>query len=168
MKQLEEWEVGLVRVLSQPLPLTPHPFAEIAERAGISEERVLERLRAWSADGTIRRLGARVNHRSLGYAANGMSVWDVPTEEVEEAAGYMTRQSEVSHCYLRPRHPSWPHNLYAMIHGETEEEVHAVAARIARHTGLDSYRVLFSSRELKKSVPRYFAEEESATGDVQA
>jgi DNA-binding Lrp family transcriptional regulator len=165
MKPFEAWEVRLVRLLSQPLPLTPRPFAAMAEQVGVSEAQVLERLRTWSADGTIRRFGARVNHRSLGYAANGMSVWDVPEEEVEEAAGYMARQPEVSHCYLRPRHPSWPHNLYAMIHGESEEQVNAVAQRIATHTGLGSYRVLFSSRELKKSAPRYFAEQQR--GDVK-
>ena len=163
MSRFAEWEVGLLRALSEPLPISQRPFAEVAARVGVTEEQVLERVRAWSADGTIRRFGARVSHRTIGYAANGMSVWDVPDDRVEDAAACMTRQSEVSHCYLRPRHPSWPHNLYAMIHGASEEEVRAVAQRIGAETGLDSYRVLFSSRELKKSAPRYFAE-----GDAEA
>jgi DNA-binding Lrp family transcriptional regulator len=160
MKPFEAWEIRLVRALSAPLPLTPRPFAAIAERVGVSEGQVLDRLQAWSADGTIRRFGARVNHRSLGYVANGMSVWDVPDEDVEAVADYMARQPEVSHCYLRPRHSSWPHNLYAMIHGENEEQVNAVAQRIAAHAGIEAYRVLFSSRELKKTAPRYFAQDE--------
>lgn len=158
MKPFEEWEIRLVRALSEPLPLVSRPFAELAARVGISEQEVLDRIHAWMADKTIRRLGARVRHRALGYAANGMSVWDVPEEQIEEAAEFMSRQPEVSHCYLRPRHTHWRYNLYAMIHGENEQQVNAVVARIAEHTALDLYRVLFSSRELKKSAPRYFAE----------
>ena len=167
MKYSEGWELELLRALNEPLPLVERPFALVAGRVGVSEEEVLRQIKSWLADGTVRRFGARVSHQPLGYVANGMSVWDIPAGQVEEAAEYMTRQPEVSHCYLRVRLPSWPFNLYAMIHGETEEEVHAVAARIAEHAGLETYRLLFSSRELKKSVPRYFAEEESATGGLQ-
>jgi len=163
MSCFADWERALLRELSKPLPLTAQPFADVAERAGVTEAQVIARVREWTADGTIRRFGARVSHRTIGYAANGMSVWDVPDHQVEEAAACMTGQSEVSHCYLRPRHASWPYNLYAMIHGASEDEVHAVAQRIARATGVDSYRVLFSSRELKKTAPRYFAE-----GDTEA
>ncbi len=168
MKYTEGWELELLRALNEPLPLVDRPFALIAERANVTEEQVLSQIKAWVADGTIRRFGARVSHQPLGYVANGMSVWDIPDDQVAEAAEYMTQQPELSHCYLRARPPSWPYNMYGMIHGTTEEEVYGVAARIAEHTGLDSYRVLFSSRELKKSVPRYFAEEDSATGDVRA
>lgn len=156
MSAFSDWEIRLLRVLSQPLPLTERPYAEVAEQAGCTEEQVLERVRAWRESGVIRRMGARVNHHDVGYVANGMSVWDVPPEEVDRVAAFMTQQREVSHCYLRPRHPSWPHNLYAMIHGESEDAVRAVAARIAAHANLDSYRVLFSSKEFKKSAPRYF------------
>ena len=163
MSRFADWEKALLRELSGPLPLTPRPFADVAGRAGVSEAQVIERLRAWSADGTIRRFGARVSHRAIGYAANGMSVWDVPGEQVEDAAASMAGQREVSHCYLRPRRPGWPYNLYAMIHGADEEEVRGVAQRIAAHAGLDCCRVLFSSRELKKTAPRYFAE-----GDAEA
>lgn len=163
MKPFEQWQIRLVRALSDPLPLTPCPFADIAAKVGVSEEQALEQIRAWMADGTIRRFGARVRHRSLGFEANGMSVWDVPEDKVGMTADFMSQQPEISHCYLRPRHDAWPYNLYAMIHGENEEQVSAVVARIAKHTALDSYRVLFSSRELKKSAPRYFAEEDSTS-----
>ena len=158
MSLFEEWEVRLIRALSRPLPLTPRPYAAVAESVGISEEQVIERVRAWCADGTIRRFGARVRHRRLGYTANGMSVWDVPDERTDAVGAVMAGHAEVSHCYVRPRRPGWPYNMYAMVHGQTREEVDDVVARIASATGLSDYRVLFSVRELKKSAPRYFAE----------
>ena len=166
MSRFADWEIALIRALNGPLPMTGQPFAEVAARVGVAEEQVLKRIRVWKEDGTIRRFGARVNHRRLGFSANGMSVWCVEEDKAEEAGAFMSAQPEVSHCYLRPRYPSWPHNLYAMIHGKSEEEVRAVARRISEHTGLADYRVLFSSKEFKKSAPRYFAEGARSQGDA--
>jgi DNA-binding Lrp family transcriptional regulator len=157
-ERLTSEEKRLVRVLSEALPLTERPFAEIARQAGVSEEAAIERVRAWISSGVIRRFGARVDHRAVGYGANGMSVWKVPADRAETAGRVMARQPEVSHCYLRLPRPGWEYNLYAMIHGQTEDEVRAVAERMAEETGLSNYAVLFSSREFKKSAPRYFCE----------
>ncbi len=165
MSRFEPWEIALIRALNGPLPLEAHPFAHAAQAAGIPEDQVLERVRAWKEDGTIRRFGARVNHRRLGFAANGMSVWAVEESRVEDTGRIMSEQPEVSHCYVRPTSASWPYNLYAMIHGKSEDEVRDVARRIAEHTGLPNFRVLFSSKEFKKSAPRYFAEKDAASGE---
>jgi DNA-binding Lrp family transcriptional regulator len=157
-EQLTSEDKRLVRVLSEAMPLTERPFAEIARQAGVSEAAVIERVRAWISSGVIRRFGARVDHRAVGYGANGMSVWKVPADRAETAGSLMARQPEVSHCYLRLPRPEWEYNLYAMIHGQTEDEVRAVAEHMAEETGLRDYAVLFSSREFKKSAPRYFCE----------
>ncbi len=158
MNSFEDWEIGLIRALNQPLPQVPRPFAEVAERAGVPEEQVIERVRGWLDSGVVRRFGARVNHRALGYRANGMAVWHVDDARVEEVGAHLAAQSEVSHCYARRAAPGWPYNLYAMIHGPSEDEVRAIAERMADTTGCRDYEVLFSSRELKKSAPMYFAE----------
>ena len=146
----------LLTALSWPLALEACPYARIAERAGVSEAEVRARLRAWIEDGTIRRFGARVNHRALGVQANGMSVWQVPEDRVEAVGEIMAARREVSHCYERPTRPGWPYNMYAMIHGATREKVLAVAHEIADAAGIDSYEVLFSTREFTKRAPRLF------------
>lgn len=160
MSAFEDWELHLLRTLDGPLPLVPRPFEAVAEAAGLDEQTVLERVRSWVADGVIRRFGARVNHLAAGYRANGMSVWNVPEERVEAAGCRMAEFEAVSHCYARPRLPDWPYNLYAMIHGAREEEVRAVAARIAEAIGIEDYTVLFSGREFKKTAPQYFVDDE--------
>jgi len=166
MRRFEPWEIALIRAANGPLTVEARPFARMAETAGISEKQVLERLRAWREDGTIRRFGARVNHRQLGFAANGMSVWDAPPQNLDALGQFMSDQPEVSHCYVRPRSASWPYNLYAMIHGKSEEDVRAVTERIARHSGLLGHRLLFSSKEFKKSAPRYFAEKRTDSREI--
>jgi DNA-binding Lrp family transcriptional regulator len=156
MSGLAPWEQRLVAALNEPLPLVERPFAAVADRVGVSEGEVLERLRAWLADGTLRRFGARIRHRQAGYTANGMSVWRVEPDRAEAAGKAMASRPEVSHCYLRAPAQDWPYTLYAMLHGHTREEVLAAARAIAEDTGLDDYRVLFSVREFKKAAPRFF------------
>lgn len=165
MRLFEESEIRLLKALEGPLPLVERPFAELAQRIGISEEQLLERVRAWVADGTIRRFGARLNHRHMGYGANGMAVWQAPGDQVEKAAEFIVGLPEVSHCYLRAPVPGWNYNLFAMIHGAREEDVLAVARRIAESTGLDCYEVLFSRREFKKSAPKFFAGQTPVLGE---
>lgn len=150
----------LMQVLERPLPLTSRPFEAVAREAGMTEEAVLARLRAWLEDGTIRRFGARVSHRAVGYTANGMSVWRVTAEETDRVAAALAACPEVTHCYLRRTAPGWPYNLYAMFHGHKRQAVLATVRRLARATGVQDYQVLFSTRELKKSAPCYFPERE--------
>ena len=159
MSRFEPWEKIVIRELSYGLPVVSEPFNAIAAVAGVSVEQVLARIEAWKADGTIRRFGARVNHRSLGYTANGMSVWEVAEDRIDAIAEHMIAQPEITHCYQRPAYAGWPYTLYAMIHAATENKVRAIAARIAEKEQIESYDVLFSSTEFKKSTPRYFVEE---------
>ena len=114
----------------------------------------MERFRAMLADGRIRRIGVVPNHYRLGYTANGMSVWDVPNELIAAVGREVGELEIVSHCYHRPRQPpDWPYNLFAMVHGHSQEEVRRKVRDIAAQLGdrLRAYDVLFSTRILKKT-----------------
>jgi DNA-binding Lrp family transcriptional regulator len=58
----------------------------LAEQLGISPGEVRARLADMLDNGRIRRIGAVPNHYALGYTANGMSVWDVPTSALSNWA----------------------------------------------------------------------------------
>ena len=153
-----EKEQALVRALQDDIPISPRPFAEIGEAVGMTEQEVLDKVREWSEEGTIRRFGAMVRHQRLGYKANAMSAWDVPDERADEVGEILSQAAEVSHCYQRPRAEGWSFNLFAMIHGATEEECHQVAAALARRVDIKDYSLLFSSKEFKKISMKYFIE----------
>ena len=157
---LTSQEQELVRLLQDDIPITPAPFAEIGAMVGMSEDEVVDKVREWLADGTIRRFGAMVRHQRLGYKANAMSAWDVPDERAEEVGRILADASEVSHCYKRPRAEGWNYNMFAMIHAATPEECHKVAAMLAGKIGIEDYELLFSSREFKKISMTYFAEQD--------
>ncbi|MDY0013566.1 MAG: AsnC family transcriptional regulator [Rhodocyclaceae bacterium] len=144
----------LVVLTQAGLPLVPRPYHHLAQALGISGEEVQARLAAMQQQGVIRRIGSVPNHYALGYGANGMSVWDVPDERVDELGARVGSLAFVTHCYRRPRHlPDWPYNLFAMVHGRSREEVLAQVSTIAELLGpaCRSHDVLFSSRILKKT-----------------
>lgn len=136
------------------LPLTPRPYHALAEQLGLPPEEVMARIGGMLARGVIRRIGAVPNHYALGYRANGMSVWDVPDERVDELGTRVGALDFVSHCYRRPRRlPRWRYNLFAMVHGRTRAEVEEKVAGIAALLGEANrgHEVIYSTRILKKT-----------------
>jgi len=136
------------------LPLVEEPYDALAKELGIAVDEIIARIRDMQARGVIRRIAAVPNHYALGYRANGMSVWNVPDEQVHEIGKQVGALDYVSHCYLRPRHlPLWPYNLFAMVHGKTRDEVaagvEAIAALLGEHCR--GHEVLYSTRILKKT-----------------
>lgn len=136
------------------LPLVARPYHAIAAELQLEPEEVMERLRTLQTAGVIRRIGVVPNHYAIGYRANGMSVWDVPDELVDELGAAVGSFEFVSHCYCRPRRlPQWPYNLFAMAHGKTRDEVEDKVAQIAAFLGprARSHTILYSTRILKKT-----------------
>jgi len=152
----QEVEKKLIRLLQGDIPLTERPFQKMAEEIGISEARCIEMGKQFKEKGYIRRFGATLHHRQAGFAANGMGVWVVPKDDRERVGSIMASFKEVTHCYERPAFEGWPFNLFTMIHGQTREECLEIAGRISAATGITDYRLLFSSREFKKTSMQYF------------
>lgn len=144
----------LIKATQEGLPLARRPYHAVGAAIGLSGEEVMARVRRMMAAGIIRRIGVIANHYRLGYAANGMSVWDVADDAVAGAGAEVGALDFVSHCYQRPRHlPLWPYNLFAMVHGRSRDEVALQVAEIERILGARARRheVLYSSRILKKT-----------------
>ncbi|MDP2811683.1 MAG: AsnC family transcriptional regulator [Rhodocyclaceae bacterium] len=151
---LDEIDRRLVVATQAGLPLAPRPYDVLAEQLGIGAAEVRERLARMLETGVIRRIGAVPNHYALGYAANGMTVWDVADDRVDELGEQVGALEFVTHCYRRPRRlPDWPYNLFAMVHGRSRAEVEEKIARIAERLGAAcrAADVLYSSRILKKT-----------------
>jgi DNA-binding Lrp family transcriptional regulator len=153
-ESLDELDRRIVLATQAGLPLDPRPYHWVASELGETPERIMERITTMMDDGRIRRIGVVPNHYRLGYVANGMSVWDVPDELIPAVGREVGDLDIVSHCYHRPRQlPDWPYNLFAMVHGHSQDEVRQKIGRIAEQLGerVRGFDILFSTRILKKT-----------------
>lgn len=151
---IDETDRRLVRATQAGLPLVERPYHQLADELGIAPEEVMRRLARLLDVGVIRRIGVVPNHYAIGYTANGMSVWDVADERVDQLGERVGALDFVTHCYRRPRRlPEWRYNLFAMVHGASRAEVLDKVARIAGLLGDDcaAHDVLFSTAILKKT-----------------
>jgi siroheme decarboxylase len=153
---LTDEEVAYVRELQEDLAVEPAPFARMAERLGVSEDDVLKAAQAFIDEGLMRRFAAVLHHRRAGFGANAMSVWKAPEDEIDDYGYTLAGYAAISHCYRRPTYPDWPYALFGMIHGTSKARVEEAVADIRRRTGLDDYRLLYSTAEYKKVRVRYF------------
>ena len=151
---LDEFDRQLIAATQGGLPLVPRPYDAVGERLGVSGQQVRERLAQMLESGLIRRIGAVPNHYRLGFTANGMSVWDVDDALVDQLGERIGQLPGVSHCYRRPRRlPSWPYNLFAMLHGRTRAEVEQQAVQVQQLLGAAcrGHDILYSTAILKKT-----------------
>jgi DNA-binding Lrp family transcriptional regulator len=148
-------ERRVLAALQEGLPRSRTPYQDLARKIGISVEELLGVLDRWTRDGTIRRLGAVVNHFQVGLGEGAMVVWQVEPGRVEDVGATFAGFEEVSHAYERQTAPGWPYNLYTMVHGATLEEVRRTVGRMSEAAGVSEYLTLATRRELKKVPPRY-------------
>lgn len=149
----------MIEVLQRDLPVEPRPFDTWAEAAGVSPDELLEAGRVFVERNYMRRFAAVLNHRKAGFGANGMAVWKVPEEELDELGPRMAAFRAVSHCYKRPTYPDWPYSIFTMVHARSKEACEDAIAAIAEETGItdpDRRAVLYSTYEFKKIRLMYF------------
>jgi DNA-binding Lrp family transcriptional regulator len=149
----------MIEVLQRDLPVESRPFDTWAAEAGVPVEELLEAGRVFVERSYMRRFAAVLNHRKAGFGANGMAVWKVPEEELDDLGPRMAAFSAVSHCYRRPTYPDWPYSIFTMVHARSREACEEAIAAIAEDTGLedpDRRAVLYSTYEFKKIRLMYF------------
>jgi DNA-binding Lrp family transcriptional regulator len=151
-------ERDLVVEIQGGLPITETPYADVAAALDADVDWVIETIKRFDAEGKVRRVGVIPNHYALGYTENGMTVWDVPEDALDEVGPAVAALDFVTHCYERPRHAGvWEYNFFAMTHGRTEAESERRIAEVKElmddhwDVGPNDWDTLFSTRILKKT-----------------
>ena len=148
---LDARQRAIVQCLQGSIPLVEEPFEALARETRLTADELRSQVAAWLDLGVVKRFGAVVGHRKLGFVANGMAVFAVGSARQDEVGRRLSAERSVSHCYIRPTLPDWPYNLFAMVHGRAEAEVRDRVNLLAKELGLSNYDLLFSTAEYKKS-----------------
>ncbi|AIF83318.1 transcriptional regulator, AsnC family [Candidatus Nitrososphaera evergladensis SR1] len=154
--EITERDKEYVRELQKDLPVVKEPFKEMAQNLGITTAELFAKAREYEKVGLMRRFAAILRHRDAGFVANGMVVWNVPEERVDDVGFKLAAFPQVSHCYRRPVYPDWKYNVFSMVHARSLEAAEKMAVEMSGQIGISDYKILFSSREFKKERVKYF------------
>ncbi len=150
---------AIIRRTQYDIEMISEPFKEIVDELGIDYDTFFSVLNELQEAGVMRRFASILNHRKAGFSANAMVVWDVDEAKGEEIGEKAAAFSAVSHCYLRPKYPNWPYNLFTMVHGKSTQETNAIIEEMALEIDSKEHMPLYSSREFKKVRVEYFTPE---------
>ena len=152
-------EIGVIRELQEPFPLTDEPYQKIAADLGITEAQVLERMKSLAKKGCLKRIGSFLKTPAIPLEAKTLVVWQIPEEKLERIGPEIAEFREVLYADRRPAYPEFPYSLYTMIRAETAMELEVVTRRMQDRIGKWPHRVLVTTRELKKEGMKYFPKE---------
>jgi DNA-binding Lrp family transcriptional regulator len=146
-KGLTEAERQLLNAMQQGFLPVPEPFKEVATRLGLTEEEVLSELRRLKEAGVIRRLGAIIDSRKIGYTGT-LCAMRVPEERILEAAAVINSFPEVTHNYVREH----DYNVWFTILAPSEERIGEIINSIKEQTGITAFLNLPARRIFKIRV----------------
>ena len=128
--KLTPLELRLLNEYQQDLPLSPTPFADMAERLGVDETTVLRLLKKLQGQGVISRVGPVFRPKRVGVST--LAAMAVPEERLESVAALVNGYGEVNHNYEREH----AFNLWFVVTTDSREHLQALLQHIERQTGL--------------------------------
>ncbi len=124
------------------------PFAQIAFAAELTEELVIERLRAMLAAGVIRRI--RQTLMATNLAPGALVAWRVPAESLDSAFSYMAKEDPFSgHVVIRSTDgetPGWVYRLWTTLKVPQGFSITRHCDFLASKVGAEAYRVMPAKR----------------------
>ncbi|UDQ97593.1 hypothetical protein AAEX28_11335 [Lentisphaerota bacterium WC36G] len=151
-----EAQKNAIRYFQGDIEVTSNLFANAAQHLNIELAQLMQWLQRWQYSKVMRRLSAVVFHRKIGVKGNAMCAWEVAKDRVDEVGEYLAKLPVVTHCYERDVPVEFKYNMFAMMHGNTLDDVAKNFAIISSELDLPNGKMFDSVLELEKSSPKYF------------
>ncbi|MCE8034992.1 Lrp/AsnC family transcriptional regulator [Billgrantia tianxiuensis] len=119
MAELDALDRRLIDTYQRGLPLCERPFAAMAERLGVSEAQVIERLQLLQQGQVLSRVGPVFDHARAG--ASLLAAVSVPEAERDAVAAAINRSPGVNHNYAREHR----YNLWFVMTAADENQLEA-------------------------------------------
>ncbi len=129
--ELSELERKLLNDFQHDFPLSPAPYADMAQLLGVSEDEVIATLTRLKEKGAVSRVGAVVRPNTVGVST--LAAMAVPPEELERAAAIVNGFVEVNHNYEREHRL----NLWFVVTAPDSMRLQQVLDEIAACSGCE-------------------------------
>ncbi len=127
----------ILDALQYDFPLSERPFDVVAERLGLDADVLWQRVERMIEQEVIRRLGASIDSRKLGFSSTLAAVRVEPVS-VKQAAEVIGRHREVTHSYLRDHE----FNIWFTVIAADNSKIEAVLEQIRGQLALNPSDVL--------------------------
>ena len=134
---MDELDYRILESLQSDFPLSERPYEVISEKLKIPCELLLDRLQSLMADGVIRRIGASLDSRKLGYCST-LAAISVDEAIVGQASEIIEDFTEITHSYLR----SDRFNIWFTIIAPDNERIESIIKEIQSALSLESSQIL--------------------------
>lgn len=134
---MDDLDRRILEALQSDFPISERPYDILAGKLDISTEALLSRIRRLIADGLIRRIGASMDSRKLGFSSTLAAV-SVDADRVEKAAGLIGSYPEVTHSYLR----NDDFNIWFTIIAPDRQDIERILTEIRSALSLDAGSIL--------------------------
>ena len=134
---MDEQDRRILEELQNNFPLSEGPYEIIAQRLQIPYEELWERIQRLKNEGTIRRIGASLDSRKLGFYSTLAAV-SCKTDATDKAAKIIGQFPEVTHSYLR----NGEFNIWFTLIAIDQERIECILEQIRTSLSLKKSQVL--------------------------
>ena len=128
---MDEVDRKLINRMQSGFPIESRPYAVIGAELGLSENEVVERVSRLKKVGVVRRIGANLNPRKIGFTST-LCAAHVPDDRVEAFVEEVNKHPGVTHNYGRDHH----YNIWFTFIAPSSERIEEHLKSISDRTGI--------------------------------
>ena len=126
----------IINLLQTGFPLSEQPYLEVAQKLGIEEDTLIERLSCLLENKTLSRFGPMYDAQKLGGAFSLVAI-RVPDDDYDRVTEIVNSFPEVAHNYRRDHDL----NMWFVLATDSPEKIDAVNGQIEKKSGLKVYNM---------------------------
>jgi DNA-binding Lrp family transcriptional regulator len=147
MNRLTDWKKKLFERIQSGFPLSPAPYAELADEYGVTEGAIIDAIDEFKREGVVRRIGATLDSRKVGYVST-LVACKVEPEMLEDVTAEVGRHPGVTHAYER----DGEYNFWFTLITRDEGSLNEVLDRYSNLPGVEELHPLPADKVYKLKV----------------
>jgi DNA-binding Lrp family transcriptional regulator len=129
---LDRTDRAILNEIQSHFPLIARPYKKVAQGLALEEKEIIARVKQMKEKGIIRRIGANVNSRKLGFTST-LCAARVPRKKMKEFVEVVNRYPGVTHNYER----EGDYNIWFTFIAESQERIESSLQEIRRLSGIE-------------------------------
>ena len=129
---MDQRDKELLNEIQAGFPVEPHPYRVLGERLRMDEEEVIARVAKLRQTGIIRRLGASIDSRRVGFVSTLLAA-KVPQEKFETVVKIINACAGVTHNYERKHE----YNVWFTLIAPSVKEKERIISQLREETGVE-------------------------------